>query len=158
MESAAELSSGRCRQSKNQVHVSRSENWLVSSHRWWSGWARSPDSPRRGKAGLQHHLAAHPVVLPSRRSTSRPSRTVYTTTPLRPIWSLPTRTGPEHVQPSPNPPATGGITSPKEVVNDCNGFFTTPGPLQLQYSQTVLLDFGGLSSPHVTVATLHKQG
>jgi hypothetical protein len=32
-----------------------------------------------------------------------------------------------------------------------------PGPLQLQYSQLVLLNFNGLSWPHVTVATLHKQ-
>jgi hypothetical protein len=31
-----------------------------------------------------------------------------------------------------------------------------PGPLQLQYSQTVLLNFNGLSWPHITVATLHK--
>jgi hypothetical protein len=27
---------------------------------------------------------------------------------------------------------------------------------QLQYTQTVLLDFAGLSWPHVTVATLHR--
>jgi hypothetical protein len=34
-----------------------------------------------------------------------------------------------------------------------------PGPdvLQLQYSQTVMLDFNGLHWPHVTVATLFKQ-
>jgi hypothetical protein len=31
-----------------------------------------------------------------------------------------------------------------------------PGPLQLQYSQMVLLNFNGLSWPHITVATLHK--
>jgi hypothetical protein len=31
-------------------------------------------------------------------------------------------------------------------------------PTQLQYSQLVLLNFNGLSWPHVTVATLHKQG
>jgi hypothetical protein len=31
-----------------------------------------------------------------------------------------------------------------------------PGPTQLQYSQIVLLNFNGLSWPHVTVATLHK--
>jgi hypothetical protein len=31
-----------------------------------------------------------------------------------------------------------------------------PGPLQLQYSQIVLLNFNGLSWPHITVATLHK--
>jgi hypothetical protein len=30
-------------------------------------------------------------------------------------------------------------------------------PTQLQYTQTVLLDFAGLSWPHVTVATLQKQ-
>jgi hypothetical protein len=30
--------------------------------------------------------------------------------------------------------------------------------LQLQYTQTVLLDFNGLSWPHVSVATLRKQG
>ncbi len=32
-----------------------------------------------------------------------------------------------------------------------------PGYLQLQYSQTVLLNFNGLSWPHVSVATLRKQ-
>lgn len=32
-----------------------------------------------------------------------------------------------------------------------------PGSLQLQYSQTVLLNFNGLSWPHVTVATLTRQ-
>lgn len=32
-----------------------------------------------------------------------------------------------------------------------------PDFLQLQYTQTVLLDFAGLSWPHVTVATLRKQ-
>lgn len=32
-----------------------------------------------------------------------------------------------------------------------------PNSLQLQYSQTVLLNFNGLSWPHVTVATLTKQ-
>jgi hypothetical protein len=32
-----------------------------------------------------------------------------------------------------------------------------PGPRQLQYAQIVLLNFNGLSWPHVTVATLHKQ-
>jgi hypothetical protein len=31
-----------------------------------------------------------------------------------------------------------------------------PGPRQLQYTQIVLLNFNGLSWPHVTVATLHK--
>jgi hypothetical protein len=31
-----------------------------------------------------------------------------------------------------------------------------PGPRQLQYLQIVLLNFNGLSWPHVTVATLHK--
>jgi hypothetical protein len=30
-------------------------------------------------------------------------------------------------------------------------------PRQLQYSQLVLLNFNGISWPHVTVATLHKQ-
>ena len=29
-------------------------------------------------------------------------------------------------------------------------------PTQLQYTQTVLLNFNGISWPHVTVATLHK--
>lgn len=32
-----------------------------------------------------------------------------------------------------------------------------PDVLQLQYSQTVLLDFNGLHWPHVTVATLHQE-
>jgi len=32
-----------------------------------------------------------------------------------------------------------------------------PAPTQLQYTQTVLLNFNGISWPHVTVATLHKQ-
>jgi hypothetical protein len=31
-----------------------------------------------------------------------------------------------------------------------------PAFLQLQYSQTVLLNFNGLSWPHVSVATLRK--
>ena len=31
-----------------------------------------------------------------------------------------------------------------------------PGPLQLQYSQIVLLNFNGLNWPHITVATLRK--
>jgi len=35
---------------------------------------------------------------------------------------------------------------------------TAPEPtMQLQYTQTVLLNFKGLSWPHVTVATLTKQ-
>ena len=29
-------------------------------------------------------------------------------------------------------------------------------PTQLQYTQTVLLNFAGISWPHVTVGTLHK--
>ena len=29
-------------------------------------------------------------------------------------------------------------------------------PTQLQYTQTVLLNFNGISWPHVTVGTLHK--
>ena len=33
-----------------------------------------------------------------------------------------------------------------------------PGPRRLQYSQLVLLNFNGLSWPHITVATLQKQG
>jgi hypothetical protein len=75
-----------------------------------------------------------------------------------------------------NPPATGGGTSniaflqgagggPNaqtvqvdstfwiETLKDKNGKITH----QLQYSQTVLLNFNGLSWPHVTVATLVKQ-
>lgn len=32
-----------------------------------------------------------------------------------------------------------------------------PDILQLQYTQTVLLDFNGLSWPHITVATMHKK-
>ena len=31
-----------------------------------------------------------------------------------------------------------------------------PAATQLQYSQTVLLNFNGLSWPHITVGTLHK--
>jgi len=31
-----------------------------------------------------------------------------------------------------------------------------PAPRQLQYSQLVLLNFNGLSWPHITVGTLHK--
>jgi hypothetical protein len=34
----------------------------------------------------------------------------------------------------------------------------SPNPTQLQYSQTVLLNFNGLSWPHVTVATLTRSG
>jgi hypothetical protein len=75
-----------------------------------------------------------------------------------------------------NPPATGGGTSniaflqgaaggPNavsaqvdaifwiETVKEANGATR----LQLQYSQTVLLNFNGLSWPHVSVATLLKQ-
>ena len=32
-----------------------------------------------------------------------------------------------------------------------------PAPTQLQYTQTVLLNFNGISWPHVTVGTLRKQ-
>jgi len=40
-----------------------------------------------------------------------------------------------------------------EIVREANGAIKH----QLQYSQTVLLNFNGLSWPHVTVATLVKQ-
>ena len=40
-----------------------------------------------------------------------------------------------------------------ETVRDANGYARR----QLQYSQTVLLNFNGLSWPHVSLATLVKQ-
>ena len=48
----------------------------------------------------------------------------------------------------PGLPGTGAATIWLETLQ---GY---PGPLQLQYSQ--LLNFNGLSWPHITVATLHK--
>jgi hypothetical protein len=41
-----------------------------------------------------------------------------------------------------------------ETIKDAAG---GPDLLQLQYTQTVLLNFAGLSWPHVTVATLRKK-
>ena len=40
-----------------------------------------------------------------------------------------------------------------ETIKDAHGHTS----LQLQYTQTVLLNFNGLSWPHVSVATLQKQ-
>jgi hypothetical protein len=56
----------------------------------------------------------------------------------------------------------GGADGPNAVAVSVNATFwleTIQGqtaPTQLQYSQTVLLNFNGLSWPHVTVGTLHK--
>jgi hypothetical protein len=61
-----------------------------------------------------------------------------------------------------SPPPAGGI-GPNAVTAHVRATFwleTFQGdqdPRQLQYSQRVLLNFDGLSWPHVTVATLHKQ-
>lgn len=77
---------------------------------------------------------------------------------------------------APNPPSTGGGTSniaflqgaaggPNAQSAQMNAIFWIEEvvdaqgnvKLQLQYSQTVLLNFNGLSWPHVSVATLEKQ-
>jgi len=56
----------------------------------------------------------------------------------------------------------GGPDGPNAVASTVTSTFWiervkgTPDFLQLQYTQTVLLDFAGLSWPHVTVATLRK--
>jgi len=56
----------------------------------------------------------------------------------------------------------GGPQGPNAVAASVTATFwleTLQGqtaPTQLQYSQTVLLNFNGLSWPHVTVATLRK--
>ncbi len=56
----------------------------------------------------------------------------------------------------------GGAQGPNAVAASVNATFwleTLQGqsvPTQLQYAQTVLLNFNGLSWPHITVATLHK--
>jgi len=58
---------------------------------------------------------------------------------------------------------TGAKDGPNAVAARVTATFwleTLPGdtePRQLQYSQLVLLNFNGLSWPHATVATLHKQ-
>jgi hypothetical protein len=57
----------------------------------------------------------------------------------------------------------GGADGPNAVAASVTATFwleTLHGqtaPTQLQYTQTVLLNFNGLSWPHVTVGTLHKQ-
>ena len=57
----------------------------------------------------------------------------------------------------------GGAAGPNAVAVSVNSTFwlsTLPGqaaPTQLQYAQTVLLNFNTLSWPHITVATLHRQ-
>lgn len=57
----------------------------------------------------------------------------------------------------------GGVGGPNAVAARVDATFwiqTTkgsPAPDLLQYSQVVLLNFNGLSWPHVTVATLKKQ-
>ncbi len=56
----------------------------------------------------------------------------------------------------------GGVQGPNAVAASVNVTFwleTLQGqsaPTQLQYAQTVLLNFNGLSWPHITIATLHK--
>jgi hypothetical protein len=56
----------------------------------------------------------------------------------------------------------GGAAGPNAVAATVTATFWLetlqgqPAPAQLQYSQTVLLNFSGLSWPHVTVGTLHK--
>jgi hypothetical protein len=56
----------------------------------------------------------------------------------------------------------GGAQGPNAVTASVNATFwleTLQGqsaPSQLQYAQTVLLNFNGISWPHITVATLHK--
>ena len=59
---------------------------------------------------------------------------------------------------------TGGHDGPNAVTSRVTAtfwlqtFHAVSDPPQLQYSQFVLLDFNGLSWPHVTVATLRKVG
>jgi hypothetical protein len=56
----------------------------------------------------------------------------------------------------------GGAAGPNAVAVSVNATFWLetlqghPAPSQLQYAQTVLLNFNGLSWPHITVATLRK--
>ncbi len=56
----------------------------------------------------------------------------------------------------------GGAAGPNAVAATVTATFWLetlqgqPAATQLQYSQTVLLNFNGLSWPHVTVGTLHK--
>ncbi len=56
----------------------------------------------------------------------------------------------------------GGAQGPNAVAATVTATFWLetlqgqPASTQLQYSQTVLLNFNGLSWPHVTVGTLHK--
>jgi hypothetical protein len=58
----------------------------------------------------------------------------------------------------------GGTNGPNAAVAHVTATFwletlqADTQPRRLQYSQLVLLNFTGLSWPHVTVATLHKQG
>jgi hypothetical protein len=58
---------------------------------------------------------------------------------------------------------TGAAKGPNAVAAQVTATFFLetihgdPGPRQLQYSQVVLLNFNGLSWPHITVATLSKQ-
>ncbi len=59
---------------------------------------------------------------------------------------------------------TGGTDGPNAVAARVTATFwleTLQGdthPRRLQYSQLVLLNFNGLSWPHITIATLHRQG
>ena len=56
----------------------------------------------------------------------------------------------------------GGAQGPNAVAANVNATFwletlqRQSAPTQLQHAQTVLLNFNGLSWPHITVATLHK--
>lgn len=56
--------------------------------------------------------------------------------------------------PSAGPNAQAALVTATFWIETVKG---NPDFLQLQYTQTVLLNFNGLSWPHITVATLHKQ-
>jgi hypothetical protein len=56
--------------------------------------------------------------------------------------------------PSAGPNAQAALVTATFWIETVTG---TPDFLQLQYTQTVLLNFNGLSWPHITVATLRKQ-
>jgi hypothetical protein len=58
--------------------------------------------------------------------------------------------------PASGPNAQAALVSAIFWIETIKGHAGHPGHLQLQYTQTVLLNFNGLSWPHITVATLRK--
>ena len=61
------------------------------------------------------------------------------------------------IGPSGGPNAVAVVASATFWIEEVQGTEGRPDFLQLQYTQTVLLNFNGLSWPHVSVATLQKQ-